>query len=134
MALIKCPECGRRISENAESCPNCGRPIKKRKRDSGVVTAICYVTNFISAVLVLTDVSNIFAWTPMIWGVSFSVYCSSKNDGEEDVSDFKKLRRINYIVFAIFFVVTSLFTYIKEETRDIEEVLVCYIAHEPLLK
>ncbi len=24
MALIKCPECGKEISDRAESCPNCG--------------------------------------------------------------------------------------------------------------
>ena len=28
MALIKCKECGREISENANKCPNCGEPIK----------------------------------------------------------------------------------------------------------
>lgn len=27
MALIKCPECGKNISENAKSCPNCGYEI-----------------------------------------------------------------------------------------------------------
>lgn len=27
MALIKCPECGKEISNQAESCPNCGAPI-----------------------------------------------------------------------------------------------------------
>ena len=27
MALIKCPECGRQISEYAISCPNCGWPV-----------------------------------------------------------------------------------------------------------
>lgn len=29
MAMIKCPECGKEISENATSCPNCGNPVKK---------------------------------------------------------------------------------------------------------
>lgn len=29
MALIKCPECGKEISDQASSCPNCGTPIKK---------------------------------------------------------------------------------------------------------
>ena len=29
MALIKCLECGKQISSNAESCPHCGNPIKK---------------------------------------------------------------------------------------------------------
>lgn len=28
MALVKCPECGKEISSNAESCPNCGNPMK----------------------------------------------------------------------------------------------------------
>lgn len=27
MALIKCPECGKEISDKASSCPNCGYPI-----------------------------------------------------------------------------------------------------------
>lgn len=27
MALIKCPECGKEISDKAVSCPNCGNPI-----------------------------------------------------------------------------------------------------------
>jgi len=27
MALIPCPECGRRISDQAVSCPGCGRPL-----------------------------------------------------------------------------------------------------------
>lgn len=29
MALIKCSECGKEISENAASCPHCGNPINK---------------------------------------------------------------------------------------------------------
>ena len=27
MALIKCPECGKEISDKASACPNCGYPI-----------------------------------------------------------------------------------------------------------
>ena len=29
MALIKCPECGRQVSDFAESCPDCGFPVKE---------------------------------------------------------------------------------------------------------
>lgn len=29
MALIKCPECGKEISNRAKSCPNCGCPIEQ---------------------------------------------------------------------------------------------------------
>lgn len=27
MALIKCPECGKTISDQADSCPGCGKPL-----------------------------------------------------------------------------------------------------------
>lgn len=30
MALIKCPECEKEISDHAESCPNCGYPLHKK--------------------------------------------------------------------------------------------------------
>lgn len=29
MALIKCPECGRDVSDKAKSCPNCGFPVEE---------------------------------------------------------------------------------------------------------
>lgn len=39
MALIKCPECGKEISENATICPNCGNPnelvrVKKKSENT----------------------------------------------------------------------------------------------------
>lgn len=30
MALIKCPDCGKQISDKAGACPNCGCPIANR--------------------------------------------------------------------------------------------------------
>jgi len=30
MALIKCPECGKQISDKASCCPNCGYPMASR--------------------------------------------------------------------------------------------------------
>ena len=30
MALIKCPECKKKISDQCENCPNCGYPIKAK--------------------------------------------------------------------------------------------------------
>ena len=35
MALIKCPECNREISDKAESCPHCGYPITRLKNNNG---------------------------------------------------------------------------------------------------
>ena len=31
MALIKCPECGKEISDKALSCPNCGFPMNEKQ-------------------------------------------------------------------------------------------------------
>jgi len=32
MALIKCPECGRDVSDSAVSCPHCGHPISSNNK------------------------------------------------------------------------------------------------------
>ena len=39
MALIKCPECGKEISESATACPNCGFPISSENKDNEVQIA-----------------------------------------------------------------------------------------------
>lgn len=31
MALINCPECGKEISDQAETCPNCGIALKRKR-------------------------------------------------------------------------------------------------------
>ena len=31
MALIKCPECGKEVSDTAPSCPNCGYAFNKQE-------------------------------------------------------------------------------------------------------
>ena len=37
MALIKCPECGREVSDRAGSCPHCGFPLTSLKTDGTVM-------------------------------------------------------------------------------------------------
>lgn len=34
MALIKCPECGNKISDQAETCPKCGYELKEKKKET----------------------------------------------------------------------------------------------------
>ena len=38
MAIIKCPECGKQISDRATSCPGCGYPINEPVNATGVVS------------------------------------------------------------------------------------------------
>jgi hypothetical protein len=43
MALIKCGECGREVSSNAEACPHCGNPIGAAERTAGTYCPHCRV-------------------------------------------------------------------------------------------
>lgn len=43
MALIKCPECGRSFSDQADACPDCGYPTpgkKPKKKKSNIAGGI----------------------------------------------------------------------------------------------
>lgn len=39
MALIKCPGCGKAISDKADNCPNCGYPVKEDSEYSNLYTS-----------------------------------------------------------------------------------------------
>ncbi|SEM59376.1 hypothetical protein SAMN04487770_15021 [Butyrivibrio sp. ob235] len=75
MALIKCPECGKEISDQAECCPSCGCPINEEpriitnndfensidaaKRKSGktliILGIICWIGSFVTAISIADD-------------------------------------------------------------------------------
>lgn len=38
MSLIKCPECGKEISDKASVCPNCGMPLRPEERGTYDIT------------------------------------------------------------------------------------------------
>lgn len=59
MALIKCPECGKEISDNAENCPHCGYPIKPKtpfdkKRIAGIA-GVAIIALVIIIIVVMTN-------------------------------------------------------------------------------
>jgi len=63
MALIRCPECSKEVSEVAENCPHCGYPIQKmrRKERSGgttlyLIIAVCvFAFGILCMTLVLSN-------------------------------------------------------------------------------
>jgi RNA polymerase subunit RPABC4/transcription elongation factor Spt4 len=63
MPLIKCPECGKEISDQAQSCPHCGNPIKpvvieqtgKKWKLAKVITWLIF---WFGAVLILVGAGN----------------------------------------------------------------------------
>jgi len=38
--LMRCPDCGKEVSRNAESCPHCGRKLKEKQTATGLLAAI----------------------------------------------------------------------------------------------
>ena len=40
MAMIKCHECGREISDSADRCPHCGRASKKHEMDLALIALV----------------------------------------------------------------------------------------------
>ena len=54
MAMIKCPECGNEISEQADVCPNCGYPIKKHaKRINPKIVFLLIIVGIILLVAII---------------------------------------------------------------------------------
>ena len=51
MALIKCKECGKEISSQAESCPNCGNILKRETKNKKVGTIVILIASSISIIL-----------------------------------------------------------------------------------
>lgn len=46
MALIKCPECGREISDKSDRCIHCGYPLEQKKSDQVIVNGIVFKKDF----------------------------------------------------------------------------------------
>lgn len=74
MALIKCPECGKEVSDNAEICVNCGFPIikntnqKKKNKKQSIYGIIGFVVSLVGMCFGLYE--GIFLW---IVSLAFSV-------------------------------------------------------------
>lgn len=43
MAMIKCPECGKEISDKAEVCPSCGYSLKRKNRNKKIIIGCAVV-------------------------------------------------------------------------------------------
>ncbi len=68
MALIKCEECGKEISQKAELCPKCGRRVKKLINKSKIIAILMLVI--------------------LIIGISIGIATIVKNNSE--ISKYKK--------------------------------------------
>ena len=47
MALIKCPECGKEISDKANACIHCGYPLNEQKEDFGITDSHLRIKSYL---------------------------------------------------------------------------------------
>ena len=55
MALIKCPECGKEISDNSTKCIHCGSPIKNEKQNKKllfIIIVILFIACIIAGIII----------------------------------------------------------------------------------
>lgn len=73
MALIKCPECGKKISDTAISCPNCGYNLSPKNQKK--VTTV--KTNLVRVGSILVIIGNVLSL------ICFIIYfCMPEDEGD----------------------------------------------------
>ena len=77
MALIKCPECGRNFSDQADACPDCGYPIRKIKPNKKKKGHATMIMGIIIAVVIV-----------ILIGVLVSVvFMANQKRGDESIGE-----------------------------------------------
>ena len=86
MALIKCPECDKQISDKAHSCPNCGCPMSanmvevtnnygaKKYIYVGTIGTLSSVVWLFIGGAIVDDFSNHFVITGLVFFVSLIIF------------------------------------------------------------
>lgn len=60
MSLIKCPECGKDISDEAKACPNCGHPLQpKSKKKSPLIIVLAIIGGVIALFVCISALSDL---------------------------------------------------------------------------
>ncbi len=94
MALIKCEECGKEISDKAVSCPNCGCPISgKVNNNNNNLYTYCGVQYDISSVLYQISLGNKVNAIKQFRLITNADLKESKDVIDNDLSSYPKLLR-----------------------------------------
>lgn len=56
MALVKCPECGKEISDNSKKCIHCGSPIKKKKEPINIKKIIIIIVTLLLIISIIVGI------------------------------------------------------------------------------
>ena len=84
MALIKCKECNKEISDTAKMCPHCGYAMKTRKNIINATLNNNSISNFdiiiITCMICLLILSFVNGTYTLKWSEGYSVYASHNYD------------------------------------------------------
>lgn len=67
MALIKCPECGKKVSEKANACIHCGYPINNVEKEKNYEDIIKYSPLELTRRELVEDSYKKNGWIPFLW-------------------------------------------------------------------
>ena len=64
MAIVKCPECNREVSDKASACPNCGYQINSVKTDVQDNLTFCgmFIVALIPSIFISVIICGCFGW------------------------------------------------------------------------
>lgn len=69
MALIKCSECGRQVSDKAESCPQCGAPIASALETEATGAKLRTIQQTSKRLRTHILISAVLFWGGLVWMV-----------------------------------------------------------------
>lgn len=99
MALIKCSECGKEVSDSASSCPNCGFPVNKEvsnsannsvkndlksKKKPGCLQG-CLISISVLAAICIAGFVFIAVNGQKVWDASVSMVADSSDQKKDDL-------------------------------------------------
>ena len=126
MALIKCPECGKEISDKASTCINCGSPVNNQSDenivDNPTVTVVEHTKQKAQKKFFTAMILNAIA-TGILVFIMLVLYLNSSKSTIEHISslrDFLLVYPIATIIILIIAFAFSLLTYlIKNRKKNI---------------
>ncbi|TNJ35901.1 zinc-ribbon domain and TM2 domain-containing protein [Prosthecochloris vibrioformis] len=78
MAIIKCSECGKDVSDKAKSCPNCGAPINENTANSKAIVVTAPKSRSLAVLLALflggLGIHKFYLNSPG-WGFIYLIFC-----------------------------------------------------------
>ena len=105
MALIKCPECGRDVSNNDDFCPNCGFKISQWEHDSkkqeySALSIASFIGSLLSLILFFIGIGFWIALPSLAAGI---ISISRPKDGKSFAIAAIVLSAITIIIAVMFF-------------------------------